>query len=66
VLDAAIPSHIVRGVATELLVLIRLPKSDGLEGILQSDEDAEAKPNDVRSKAFDVFFPSIPMAGRAH
>ena len=57
VLDAAIPSHIVKGRATELLVLIRLAGSQGLAGVLLADEDAEARPEDVRSKPFDVVFP---------
>lgn len=56
ILDAAIPSHVLLGMTTELLVLIHLPSSKGLQGILQSDEDAEAKPEDVRSKPFDVIF----------
>jgi hypothetical protein len=60
VLDAAIPSHIVKGVATELLALIRLPESKGLEGILLADEEAEAKPKDVRGADFDVIFPVGP------
>ena len=59
-LDAAMPSHIVKGRATELLVLIRLPESAGLAGVLQNDEEAEAKPEDVRSKSFDVAFPIGP------
>jgi len=60
VLDAAIPSHIVKGVGTQLLVLIRLPESDGLKGTLVEDEEAEAKPKDVRSKPFGVVFPIGP------
>ena len=60
VLDAAIPSHIVKDLATELLVQIHLPESGGLKGILQADEDAEARPEDVRSKPFGVVFPLGP------
>jgi len=60
VLDAAMPSHIVKDRATELLVLIRLPDSKGLAGILQADDEAEARPEDVRSKQFDVTFPQGP------
>jgi hypothetical protein len=59
-LDAAMPSHIVKDRATELLVLIRLPDSKGLAGILQADDEAEARPEDVRSKPFDVTFPQGP------
>ncbi len=59
ILDAAIPSHIVKDVATQLLVLIHLPDSAGLKGVLQA-EDAEAKPEDVRSKPFNVVFPLTP------
>ena len=60
VLDAAMPTHIVKERATELLVLIRLPASKGLMGILQEDEEAEARPDDVRSKPFEVTFPLGP------
>jgi hypothetical protein len=60
VLDAALPTHIVKDRATELLVLIRLPESKGLMGILQDDEEAEARPDDVRSKPFEVTFPQGP------
>ncbi len=60
VLDAAMPTHIVKDRATELLVLIRLPESKGLMGILQEDEEAEARPDDVRSKPFEVTFPQGP------
>lgn len=60
VIDAAMPAHIVKGRATELLVLIRLPDSTGLTGVLQNDDEAEAKPEDVRSKPFDVVFPLGP------
>ena len=59
-LDAALPTHIVKDRATELLVLIRLPDSKGLMGILQDDEEAEARPEDVRSKPFEVIFPQGP------
>jgi hypothetical protein len=60
VLDAAMPSHIVKDRATELLVLIRLPESIGLSGILANDEEAEARPEDVRAKPFDINFPLGP------
>jgi hypothetical protein len=60
VLDAAMPTHIVKDRATELLVLIRLPASKGLMGILQDDDEAEARPDDVRSKPFEVTFPLGP------
>src|SRR5215469_4907953 len=53
-LDAAIPSHIVKDQPTELLVLIRLPDSTGLSGTLLADVDAEASPEDVRSKPFEL------------
>jgi hypothetical protein len=56
VLAAAIPSHIVKDRAAELLVLIHLPESQGLKGALL-DEDTEATPEDVRSKPFSVIFP---------
>src|SRR5262249_40567585 len=49
VVDAAIPSHIVKDLGTKLLVLIRLPDSPGLRGILQTEEDTEARPEDARS-----------------
>jgi hypothetical protein len=64
VLDAAIPSHIVKGEPTELQVLIRLPESVGLKGVLLEDDEAEAKPEDVRSTKFGVTFP-IGADGRA-
>jgi hypothetical protein len=60
VLDAAIPSHIVKGLATELLVLIHLPESAGLSGALLADQDAEAKPEDVRFAPFKMTFPLGP------
>ncbi len=60
VLDAAIPGHIVKGRATELLVLIHLPESAGLDGVLLADENTGAKPEDVRSKPFKVVFPLGP------
>ena len=60
VLDAAMPGHIVKDRATELLVLIRLPESAGLAGALQADDEAEARPEDVRSRPFDITFPLDP------
>jgi hypothetical protein len=60
VLDAAIPGQVVKDVATRLLVLVRLPNSKGLEGVLLNDEEAEARPKDVRSAPFDVVFPLSP------
>jgi hypothetical protein len=60
VLDAAMPGHIVKDRATELLVVIRLPDSAGLAGVLQADEESEARPEDVRSRPFDVTFPLGP------
>ena len=59
VVDAAIPSHIVKDRATELLVLIRLPESAGLRGVL-ADEDSEAGPEEVRSRPFSISFPVGP------
>ena len=56
-LDAAIPSHIVKGRPTELLVLIRLPNSPGLRGVLAAEQDSDARPEDVLSKKFSVTFP---------
>jgi len=38
-------------------VLIRLPDSAGLKGVLQNDEDAEARPEDVLSKEFPITLP---------
>jgi hypothetical protein len=61
VLDAAMPSHVVKDRAAELLVLIRLPESAGLKGVLQADEEADARPEDVRSKPFEVAFPLNPL-----
>ena len=63
VLDAAIPSHLVKDQSTELLTKIRLPGSPGLVGTLLEDEEAEAKPEDVRSTEFDVVFPVEPGGG---
>jgi len=60
VVDAAIPSHVVQGRPAELQVLIRLPGSPGLKGILLDDEESEATPEDVRSKDFSVSFPLGP------
>jgi TIR domain len=60
VLDAAISSHIVKDQSTELLTKIRLPGSPGLVGTLLADEEAEARPEDVRSSGFDVVFPIEP------
>ncbi len=63
VVDAAMPGHIVKDRATELMVLIRMPDSAGLAGVLQADDEAEARPEDVRSRPFDITFPLGP-AGR--
>lgn len=60
VLDAAIASHIVKDLATELFVQIHLPDSPGLKGVLQEEEEHEARPEDVRSKPFGVVFPLGP------
>ena len=60
VLDAAMPNHIVQLVATSLLVQIHLPDSEGLKGVLQADNEAEARPENVRSKPFQVAFPLMP------
>lgn len=60
VLDAALPGHIGLNTPTELLVLIRLPESQGLQGILQADDETEAQPEDVRSKPFEIAFPVGP------
>jgi hypothetical protein len=60
VLDAAIPSHTAKDRATEVLVLIRLPESEGLKGILLADDEAEARPEDVRWREFGVIFPTGP------
>jgi hypothetical protein len=57
VFDAAMPGKVVRGRTAELQTLIRLPDSPGLKGILQSDRDAEPRPEDVVSKEFPVTFP---------
>jgi len=59
VVDAAIPSHVVKDLGTRLLVLIRLPDSPGLRGVLQMEED-EARPEDVRSRPFNITFPLGP------
>ena len=58
VLDAAIASNIVKGKATELDVLVRLPDSPGLKGVLQEDEMAEPRADDVQSKTFKMTFPT--------
>lgn len=60
VVDAAIPSRVVKDQATELLVLVRLPESVGLAGVLAADDDAEVQPEDVRSKPFACRFPLRP------
>jgi hypothetical protein len=59
VLDAAMASHIVKDEAAELDVLVRLPESQGLKGILQADDTAEARPEDVQSKPFKMTFPVV-------
>lgn len=60
VLDAALPGHIALNAPTELLVLIRRPESEGLAGILLADDESEAQPEDVRSRPFEITFPSGP------
>ena len=60
VLDAALPGHIGLNTPTELLVLIRRSESQGLQGILQADDESEAQPGDVRSKPFEIAFPVGP------
>ena len=54
--DVAMPGRITRDRATELMVLIRLEDSAGLCGILQDDHEAEARPEDVRSRPFEITF----------
>jgi hypothetical protein len=56
-LDAAMPSHIIKDQVAELMVLVRLPTSAGLQGILLEDESSEARPEDVLSKDFKAVFP---------
>jgi hypothetical protein len=55
-LDAAIPGHVVRDRPTEVLILVRLVNSEGLTGKLLADEEADARPDDVRSKPFNLVF----------
>jgi hypothetical protein len=56
-LDAALPAHVEVGQDTELLILIRLPDSEGLKGLLEGEVEYQAQPEDVRSKRFEVEFP---------
>src|SRR4051794_32398086 len=56
VLDAAMPARIIKDRATELLVLIRLPESCGLKGVVQSEDDSDIRVTDVRSRLFDLCF----------
>jgi hypothetical protein len=56
-LDAAMPSHIIKDQVAELMVLVRLPTSAGLQGVLLEDESADARPEDVLSKDFKAVFP---------
>jgi TonB family protein len=63
ILDAAIPRRVVQGESTELLVLIRLPQSKGLSGILIEEDFSDATPEDVKSRPFSIGFP-VGLDGR--
>src|SRR6202035_524619 len=59
ILDAAISGHVVKDRPTEALILVRLLSSKGLAGKLL-DEEAEAGPEDVRSRPFNLMFSAEP------
>jgi hypothetical protein len=56
-LDAAMPKQVMVGQSTELVILIRLPDSKGLGGLLKQEPDFDAQPEDVKSSGFDLRFP---------
>jgi chaperonin GroEL len=57
ILDAALPANVVVDRFTELLVLVRRPDSRGLKDILLAEQEADARPEDVRSAPFKAAFP---------
>ena len=61
-LDAAMAREIPVGKPAELTVMIRRVESGGLKAVLEIEE-SDAKPEDVRSKAFELEFP-VDAQGR--
>jgi TIR domain len=60
VVDAALPSRVVKDQPTALLVLIHLPESAGLAGRLLEEDIQEIRPEDIRHAAFSAVFPLGP------
>lgn len=56
-LDAAIPEIVFVNQQTELITMIRLPESEGLQAILKNNFHFQARSEDVQSKSFGVAFP---------
>jgi hypothetical protein len=56
VLDAAMAAQIPIGKPAELMAMIRLSTSGGLKGVLRIEE-SDARPEDVRSRPFELEFP---------
>jgi hypothetical protein len=56
-LDAAIPSKVQVAIPAELLVLIRMPHSDGLKAWLNIEQH-EAQPEDVHTRELRLSFPT--------
>lgn len=63
VLDAAMAAQIPIGKPAELMAMIRLSASGGLKGVLKLEE-SDARPEDVRSRPFEIEFP-LDTEGRA-
>lgn len=56
-LDAALPGRVVKGVETELVVMLRLADSEGLAGLLGAQpQKFSARPEDVQSDEFVAEF----------
>src|SRR5450432_3151339 len=62
VLDAAMAAEIPTGKPAELIAMIRLSHSSGLKAMLKIEE-SDARPEDVRSKPFELEFP-VDAQGR--
>jgi TIR domain len=63
VLDAAVPKTVELGEPSQLVTMIRRVESAGLKAILEVSTSFAARPEDVKSKTFEVDFP-VDAAGK--
>jgi hypothetical protein len=57
-LDAAMAARVPMGKPTDLAVMVRRLASPGLKGVLEVTGEYSGRPEDVRSKAFRIEFPT--------